>query len=585
MTIRVGRSRRVSVGPVRGDSQRPPNGREDRVTKARSLCRSWDLPYRLERIGVVTAVIAARDSEASLGESLADLRVDIDQLLFLCQSADAKLAGTEVELREALGSGPARELLLRQLAASRRRYRASTERLLALSECARSEAPSEPLIERLVAHRAALADLLRAEQALMAAIVGAADWQSPSFVHSLAPAAGKQAGRIRAHFNDYKRDRHLDGEEYERELVRTMVDGPDGLGALLTSCGMAAFTTLLSFLLMERRLEGPVVAGAGLYHESRLLLERTLPGRLVVVDECDTAAVVHTIDELAPSAVFLDSLSNTARMAIPELDSVIERLRGTDTYLVIDNTGLSVGCQPVALADESVRLVMFESLLKYAQLGLDRANAGVIVARAEDAVRLDQYREHLGTNIADAAVHALPRPDRRVLYRRLARLERNALYLAERLAERAPASVEIVQPGLSSHPCARAAAGLAFRGSCISIVFGGRSPELRREHALVEAATAEAAGRGIGLLGGSSFGFDTTRVYQVAAPAAYGEPFVRVAAGTEHRLALEPLADTLAAAIARVAGCSRASSASPRAGSTSSSKAPAPSNNVAPLLD
>jgi cystathionine beta-lyase/cystathionine gamma-synthase len=305
----------------------------------------------------------------------------------------------------------------------------------------------------------------------------------------------------------------------------------------------------------------------------------------VVVDECDTSAVVHTIDELAPSAVFLDSLSNTARMAIPELDSVIERLRGTDTYLVIDNTGLSVGCQPFALADESVRLVMFESLLKYAQLGLDRANAGVIVARAEDAVRLDQYREHLGTNIADAAVHALPRPDRRVLYRRLARLERNALYLAERLAERAPASVEIVQPGLPSHPCARAAARLAFRGSCISIVFGGRSPEVRREHALVEAATAEAAGRGIGLLGGSSFGFDTTRVYQVAAPAAYGEPFVRVAAGTEHRLALEPLADTLAAAIARVAGCSRASSASPRAGSTSSSKAPAPSNNVAPLLD
>jgi hypothetical protein len=80
---------------------------------------------------------------------------------------------------------------------------------------------------------------------------------------------------------------------------------------------------------------------------------------------------------------------------------------------------------------------MGESLLKYAQLGLDRANADVIVAQARDAEMLEGYRKHLGTNIPDVAVHTLPPPDRGVLERRLARLERNAL---DRVGSHAAAS-------------------------------------------------------------------------------------------------------------------------------------------------
>jgi cystathionine beta-lyase/cystathionine gamma-synthase len=223
-------------------------------------------------------------------------------------------------------------------------------------------------------------------------------------------------------------------------------------------------------------------------------------------------------------------------MPVPELPPLLAGLAGTPTYLVLDNTGLSVTCQPFALADESVRLIVFESLLKYAQLGLDRANAGVIVARSGDAERLSHYREHLGTNVADVAVHALPRPDRRVLERRLARLERNARLLAERLREGAGSLVEVVHP----------------RGGCLSIVFREPDATLRREHALVEQAVAEAARRGVALLGGSSFGFDTTRIYLTAEGADYGEPFVRIAAGTEHRLEIERVAEALAAAVREV---------------------------------
>ena len=487
-------------------------------------------------------------SGRQLAAALADLRADIEELRFLCRSAETALARTGAELGAGSLHEATRELLLRQVAASRRRYRATAEQLLSLREVACQGPPSAALVGALTAEQASLADLLRAEQALTAALVGAADWQSPSFLHSAVSAAGRQNGRIRAHWNDYKRDRHLDADAYERDYLAAMIDGSAGLRALLTSCGMAAFTTILSFLSLEGKLDGHVIAGAGLYHESRLLLERTLRNRIRFVDERDTPALLRAIDELNPSAIFLDSLSNTTWMPVPELAPVIERLRGTDTYLVVDNTCLSVSCQPFALAGASVRLLVFESLLKYAQLGLDRANAGVVVAHADDAELLSRYREHLGTNVADVAVHALPAPDRLVLERRLGRLQRNALLLATRLSERAPPAVTVVYPGLAPHSARR----LPFRGGCVTIVLPGHDPELRRERALVQAAVAEAARRGVALLAGSSFGFDTTRIYLTAEGAERGVPFIRIASGTEHRLAVEPLAEALTAAVEAV---------------------------------
>jgi cystathionine beta-lyase/cystathionine gamma-synthase len=501
------------------------------------------------------AIAPARRSAFShtlLATALADLDADFDELSFLCGNAEAVLSDAAREIDAAPLHDPTHRLLTQQLESSRRRYGSLADRLLAVRELAQHRAPTPSLVEELATEKALLADLLRTEQALMAAIAGAGDWQSPSFLYSTVPAAGRQNGRIRAHWNDYKRDRHLDAEAYERRYVEAMVDGPSGVRALLTSCGMAAFSTILSFLSMERKLERPVLAGAGLYHESRLLLERALPERVHLVDERDTPTLMRAVDELRPSAVFLDSLSNTKWMPVPELPPLIERLRATGAYLVLDNTGLSVACQPFALAGDSVRLIVFESLLKYAQLGLDRANAGVIVAHGGDADALAVYREHLGTNVADVAVHALPRPDRQVLARRLARLQRNALILARHLRARAGPPVEVVYPGLASYPGARTTRRLAFRGGCLSIVLCDGDRTLRREHALVESAVAEAARRGVSLIGGSSFGFNTSRIYLTAASAERGEPFVRIAAGTEHRLEVETLAGALAAALRRV---------------------------------
>jgi cystathionine beta-lyase/cystathionine gamma-synthase len=298
---------------------------------------------------------------------------------------------------------------------------------------------------------------------------------------------------------------------YEEAFRREYVDAPARV--LVTACGMAAFTTIVETLRLEG-LPRPVAYGRELYHETKELLARGLAGPAVEVDERDTAAV----RALRPSALFVDALSNTPALLVPDLRSLGEALP-RDAALVVDTTGLSVRCQPLQLP---ARVIAFESLLKHVQLGLDRVNAGVIVCRPTDGPALDAMRERLGTIAPDWAVAALPEPDRDVLERRLARLERNAGVLAERL------------------PCA----SWAGRGSYLVL-----DPGIPLE-AYVERALTAARAAGVQVVSGTSFGFDATRLYVTGAGSGCREPFLRVSAGTEDRREIELVAEALSGACA-----------------------------------
>ena len=466
--------------------------------------RSADLDDVAARIRGMAAT-AAPAVDHGLEESFADVADALDELLFLARTGGARLDDLERATVD--------PLLRTQVQLAHTRTGELARRLLGLVQRARAEG-AEPDLDRLDAERRRCAAFLRTQHAVVAAYAGAAEWQSPPFDSGVTP-----------HWDDYKRDRHAAAAAFERAYVAEMVDGPERLHALLASCGMSAFTTILVFLLFEGRLDRGVVAGAALYHETKLLLSRSAAA--LFVDERDTNALLRAIRERRPGAVFLDSLCNTRFAPRPDLRAVVGELRGArqSTYLVIDNTALSAACQPFELVGDDARIapIVFESLLKYQQLGLDRANAGVIVARAEDAQQLDVYREHLGTNIGDVAALALPPPRRAMLERRLARIFRNAELIAARL--------EVDHTG----------------GGCVSVAL---RPE--DERVLVDQAIRAAARADVPLVAGSSFGFDVTRIYPTAAQADCGEPFVRIAAGAEHRLAAERVADVLAEALARV---------------------------------
>jgi len=533
---------------------------------------SVDLAGREPRKRVVRALaIRAQNREpacapvqALVEEATGDLRDDFDELTFLARAARARLGALVAELDGAgdalhAGSGAAvKAVALDQV----RRYDALLARL-AQAGARAAGPPDRRRLAELSVEQASLADLARTLQALVGPLVSACDWQSPPFLSSTRAGTGPRAARITPHWNDYKRDRHLDAAAYERAYVAELVDGPADARALLTSCGMAAFTTILAFLGAKRHLDGPVVIGRGLYHETKLLLRRAVGDRIDEVDEADTDEVLRAIAELRPGAIFLDSLCNTTWAPMPDLQAVVRFLhaqqsgpQGLDAVLVVDNTGLGASCQPLARlgAQPSPRVIVFESLLKYAQLGLDRVNAGVIVARGGDAEALSSYREHLGTNVADVAAGCLPPPDRSVLERRLHRLGRNADRLAECLHDAAlRLPVEIVHPSLPAHPAYARARRLRFRGGCVSIAYEPADVS-RLGPRLLETAIFEARRRRVTLVGGSSFGFDATRIYLTAAPADCGEPFVRIAAGTENRLEIERVGEVLARALRRTLG-------------------------------
>ena len=295
-----------------------------------------------------------------------------------------------------------------------------------------------------------------------------------------------------------------------------------------------------------------------MYHECRrLLVDSTLGSRVHWVDEANTSEIIDACRHLRPAALFLDSMCNSKSVAVPDLQTVMLELAASarrDVCVVIDNTCASIFCQPLDLAvlNSRVRPLLFESLTKYAQFGLDRAAAGMIVAPKREATALDGLREHLGTNVADVCASTIPEPNRALLRRRLRRIERNAQSLARQVMccaiEGTSPVTGAVYPGLEAHSCHEAASRLGFFGGFFAVEFRPEwdCPEVHRR--LVSALIHEARLRKLNLVAGASFGLNVTRVYRTATENGLG-PFVRVSAGTEDLIEVERLKEVFASAI------------------------------------
>jgi cystathionine beta-lyase/cystathionine gamma-synthase len=320
---------------------------------------------------------------------------------------------------------------------------------------------------------------------------------------------------------DYRRDRHRDGAEWEHAWLSEILAGQGrGRRALLTSCGMAAITTVLAFI--ERHTgSGTIVVDDNVYHETRhLVLTGALRDRVCVVASNELAERAAR-DDVA--VVIVDAVSNTRDVRIADLHALLSRSHAREGPLVVVDTSVCSMSAPMVRdvwRPGRSRLMLVESLTKHAQLGLDRVTAGVIVADDADATRLDGLREHLGTNIADIACLLLPRPDRAALEHRLRRLDRNAALVATALAA---AGHDVCHPSLAAHP--DHPRWKRFRPSCGIVTLPVDAP--------VDGWLAAARAAAVALDHGAGFGFDVTRVYRTARTVPEASAFVRVAPGTE----------------------------------------------------
>lgn len=483
-------------------------------------------------------------------QTLLDLADDYAQLRHIVVSAQKRLAALRPHLAKGTVHPKTREALERQITHLLETY-SEVEACLAAT----------PTIEG----KDRAADLLRSLQGLTGAFLAATNWQSPSFMHSVRSQAGKYTGRIDATINDYQRFSHFDAKNYEHSFRREYIDAPLQMppGVLATGSGMSAFSVAVTSLHNDGRVPGNVLVGRGSYFENKHVLQGFFPGQTHEVDEMNVNAVLSAIDRLKPSLIVLDSLCNTEHIQLPDLARLLPALAlrlTRRTMLIIDNTGLAASFQPlhhVPRGPNKLQLIVVESLLKFHQFGFDKVMGGILWRNGLSPLTLFSARERLGAILPDASVLSLPEPSRELLAKRLARMDRNALYLAEQLDahirnKKLSAFSHVVYPGLPSYPGYAWTKHLPFRGSYFAVIFKPMFAHASAYKRFVAGVLHEAKAAGFPLTSGTSFGFSNTRIYLTALHAKKNaKPFVRISVGTETQAELATLAAIFTRAVDR----------------------------------
>jgi cystathionine beta-lyase/cystathionine gamma-synthase len=368
---------------------------------------------------------------------------------------------------------------------------------------------------------------LRYYSRLPAALASAVNWQSPTFAASFSPQAGFFANRIEAGISDYTRDNARYVMDWEIAYRNQYIGQIKSLPAVCyaTSSGMAAFTTILMYLLLEHKLTGQVIVGRSVYFETKELLKKHLGKRVIEISENDLKSLENNLKGNTVSAVFLDTIGNTPQMLCPDLTKIAPLVRRylKNGTLVIDNTVTSISLNlmrhfPPLFTKNSV--IAYESLNKFHQYGLDQELGGVIWAYGKGVQKLFDYRGHLGTILPDKTALSLPTPNRKQLRSRITRIFRNAGNLASFLSNQLDSSR--IYHGIT-YPTG------PFLMLDLPLRLRTKSKLLKLTDRIIK--TAKKAK--VTIHAGTSFGLDTTRVYPTALMSSEMKPFFRIAPGTE----------------------------------------------------
>lgn len=494
---------------------------------------------------IIQAKLMNKPQKDIYAQSYLDIADDFSELMYLYESGLQKLRIVESQMQRRKKEIE-KEVLkesLQSLHFLEKKYEKGERECRRLQESIKKESRKE--LSVYIAKKDFYYQLLRVYQSEIGGIITATDWQSPTFLHSLSPLAGRQSGDIKGTVNDYKRDQHLDGKEYEDAFLREYIEGvlKFTVHIYTVSSGMAALQTILTHLASENKpIARKVLMGKGTYFENKDLVEG-FSHHVLEEDEMNTKVFCEAIRKFKPSIIMLDVLGNTPEVTYPDLVAILTYVRNTVKYpidIVIDNTCLPIFSQPLRFGKgkSSMRIFVFESLNKYHQFGLDRVTGGVIYACGKNVGKLFYAREHAGTNISDLSVHALPKPSKYYLTKRIERFERNAAFLTEAIEESLRNLIHspierIAYPVLVSHRAHPVAAGSRFHGSYFSFVFKKKYQTVSGYQRFIKLILHEAKKRNIQIVSGTSFGMNTSRVYLTALRSGREKPFIRFSVGTE----------------------------------------------------
>ncbi len=252
-----------------------------------------------------------------------------------------------------------------------------------------------------------------------------------------------------------------------RALESCVAELEEGAGAVATSSGMAAVTTVYLALLGSG---DHVVSTASVYGPSRTLMEKHLSRFGVSASYVDTSDLDLVKSALVPETkmIYVETPSNPL-MQITDLKAVAALAHERDAMLVVDSTFASPFLQKPLLLGADVAL---HSVTKFINGHADVVG-GVLIAREEAVLRRLREMMILGGCNMDPHQAFLVHRGIKTLSLRIERAQASALEIA-RWLERRDDVRWVRYPGLPSHPQhALARAQMSGPGAIISFELVG----------------------------------------------------------------------------------------------------------------
>ncbi len=424
-------------------------------------------------------------------------------------------------------------------------------------------------------------------------------WFSPSSQGTSERQVGPKQGSITAMVTDYQRWAISLSETFARDLQRSRIRDEGvfpRIESTLTSSGMAALNSILDFLQtdwvnqsQQSRRQAPHVVSLGdIYFEVEGAISAfcsNLGAKHRVLDPGDQTKIINHIKKHLPDIIVASPLTNSFHQRTLDLTTIFKSLSDTEwldstrsrlfhecgypkRYLtfLIDNTMLGPTASWLryrfGTLPAFVRILSFESLIKFGQDGLDLTSAGLVTRIGEsvqgDFMRVFRKRAY---SISELSLHrlTLTHSDTR-LRSKIERHSRNTDILAKELQEIASSDTYIQSV---THPHARNHLSRPAHGDSTDLAGGLLALELKSDFAQLRTATRlreheatlnrlahsfeslvlyYAKDLGVEVHVGSSFGFNSTRIavyYHLGKPFGKDRlepliPHLRIAPGTEN---------------------------------------------------
>ncbi|MEO6104758.1 MAG: O-succinylhomoserine (thiol)-lyase [Pseudoxanthomonas sp.] len=228
-------------------------------------------------------------------------------------------------------------------------------------------------------------------------------------------------------------------------LAEALAELEGGVGAVITSTGMAAITLVLNALLEPgERLVVPHDAYGGSWRLFNALAKKG-HFELITADLTDPRSLAEALAQ-SPKLVLIETPSNPL-LRITDLRFVIDAAKRAGALTVVDNTFLSPALQkPLEFGAD----VVLHSTTKYINGHSDVVGGAVVARDAETHEKLAWWANALGIT-GSPFDSFLTLRGLRTLDARLRVHQENALAIATLLDEH-PAVSKVYFPGLASHP-------------------------------------------------------------------------------------------------------------------------------------